>query len=604
MRNKNKTIIGYIVGAVLGIILILFLVKYLGDNKYRGRIPEMQNTSSLTEPVDEQIEDAFAQARRNPSAENLGTLGMVYHSSANYPEAAKSYELAIARNKSGWKWNYYNGYLAIEMGKPEIAVGNFEQVVDETPGAGLAWYYLGQQYKNLGNSEQAVRALNKIIADKTSGSVSKSTTRNDHFPLRTYAMFEMARIYYDAGNLEQAEETLTKLIQKDNLFGPAYRLLGNIYSMQGKASEGEKFTIRASDLLGFSPPVDTLLDKLVLMSRSELYLLKKIDEAERNIHSDWAARLVEHSLKYLPDNDYLISKAIRIYLWKGQNEKALALTDKHMKMFSDNFIELKNSGMLFYQKKMFPLAIDYWEKSLELRPDETLIKKYLARCYHETGETQKAGEIINALLEEQKNNAEELADLTFILFEFGETEKALTNLGRLQQLAPAHPAVQKISGKVAESEGEFKKATELYESAFKNNPEDLETIRSLGDLFFQQELWKKYIMHYEKALEHHPNNPEFLAKLGEALLTCPEKSLQNFEKGREFSERAFTFYDCPPDILVSSGSQLAYAYAMLGNKPKALSTIGKTVNIGRRLNLEPARQQKLENLYRGIQRMQ
>ena len=594
----------YLIGAAAGISIVVFLIGYLGSNKYRDKIPVLDNTGSIAIPVKEQIEGAVKTAKRKPTAENLGQLGKVYHASAQYQEAAESYELAIERNDDNWIWNYYNGYLAIEMGKPQVAIEQFKTVARLNPKAGLAWYYLGQQYKNLRENEEAIQALNKVISNPENSSITKSSTRNNHFPLQTYALFEMARVYYDEGEMNLAKETLHRLIQKDNLFGPAFRLLGNIYSIQGDEINGEKYTTRASDLLLFSPPVDSLIDRLALMSRSELYLLKKIDEAEKSFHADWAARLVEHSMKYLPENGYLYSKAIRIFLWKGQVEEANLLVEKHMQLFEDNFAELKNTGMIYYQKDRYPQAIRYWKKSLELRPNDMLVKKYLARCYYENGNHDAAIQIILDQAEQQKNDAVELADLTYILFEFGAQEKALQNLERLKKLDPSNPTVKKISGQIAQINGELSNAISFYESALKQNPEDLETIRNLGDLLFQQELWKKYIVNYEEALEHHPNNPEFLAKLGEALITCPDESLRNIESGREFSERAFTFYNCPPDILISAGSQLSYAYAMLGEKQKALGTIGRTVNIGRQLKIEPERQQKLENLYRGIQSMQ
>jgi cytochrome c-type biogenesis protein CcmH/NrfG len=131
----------------------------------------------------------------------------------------------------------------------------------------------------------------------------------------------------------------------------------------------------------------------------------------------------------------------------------------------------------------------------------------------------------------------------------------------------------------------------------------LRTIRKLGDILIDQERWKEYIGHYRSALEFYPNNPELLGRLGEALINCPDPELKNVEEGKEFSERAFTHFNCPPDILVSSGSHLAFAYALTGNKPKAVETITKTITIGRRERIPQASQEKLENFYRMLQSM-
>lgn len=600
---KKKTAL-YIAGGAIGLIIIFFLLKFITDNQFSNNIPEIPNSNTLSIPVKKQISEAHDEAYRNPSAENLGMLGMVYHSSANYSQAAQCYELAIKRSKSGWIWNYYHGYLSMELGKSEAAIENFNSVIEKNPAIDLAWYYVGQEYKNLGENELAEKAFEKIILKKNITSDAKATTRNDHFPLRTYAMYDLSRIYFDTGHTDLAEETLKELIQKNYLFGPAYRLLGNIYNIKGNISLGKQYTVRANDLLNFSPPVDTLIDRLALLSRSELYLLKKIDEAERSMHSDWAVRLVNHGLQYMPDNQHLLSKAIRVYLWKRLNKKAIALTDQHISYFRENFNELRNTGLLFYQKGLYPQAIKYWNLALDLKPEEIKVQEYLAKCFYATGEKQKVHKLVNELLEKNQDNPEVLADITSLLLQFGEKEKAVGHLTKLKQLIPSNPTVQKIAGEVAEANGDTQEAITMYESSFKGDPEDLQTIRKLGRLLTEQKMWNKSLSLYSKALKYHPNNPELLAKLGEFLINCPDPSIRNIEKGKEYSERAFTYYDCPPDILVSAGSHLAYAYAMLGEKQKAITTISKAINIGRRQNISSSYQAKLENLYKGIQNIE
>jgi tetratricopeptide (TPR) repeat protein len=421
--------------------------------------------------------------------------------------------------------------------------------------------------------------------------------------LGAYANFELARIYLDRGQPEIAEKTLSELINSNPLFGPAYKLLGTIYNLKGDTGLGNKLTVRSNDFIPFSPPVDSLADKIVLLSRSELYLLKKIDEAEKSFHSDWALKLVNQGLQYMPDNNYLISKAIKIYLWKNLNEQAIALTDRHLKLFWENFAEIKNTGMFFFQKGIYPQAAKYWTRALELKPAETLIQEYLAKCLWATGDKQKSLEILNSIIEKNKDNPDVIADVTVLLIQFGAKEAAAENHARLKKMAPANPKVQKISGEIAEANGEIQNAITFYESAFKGDTQDVETIKNLGELYLKQQMWEKYINLYRKANEYHPNNPDFLARLGEVLISCPVISLQNIEEGKYYTERAFTYYNCPPDIIVAAGSHLAYAYSLLGDKQKAITTISQTINIGRRQNIPADQQAKLENMLSAFRNM-
>jgi tetratricopeptide (TPR) repeat protein len=599
---KNKKLAIYISGAVILMLLILIL-KFFFTSGSGSDIPEISNSQTLSIPVKEQIAEAYKKARRKPTSENLGMLGMVYHSSANYAEAAKCYELAIQKNNTEWIWNYYNGYLNLEMGNPNAVIDNFKRVTELNTEANLAWYYLGGGYKNLNNNELAEDSYNKITSVKTRTTSANTTTRQGHFPLGVYAGFELSRIYFDSGRTDLAEQTLDEIIRTNNLFGPSYKLLGTIYNLKGDSELGKKLTDRANDLVDFYPPVDTLIDKLVLLSRSELYLLKKIDEAEKSFHSDWALKLVEQGMQYLPDNKYLLSKAIRIYLWKNQNDKAIALTDKQINLFHDDYSEIKNTGVFFYQKGIYQQAVKYWTRALELKPGEVTIQDYLAKSLWAVGEKQKSLDILNEMAENNQENVDVMANVADILFQFGQKEKAAATLAILQNVAPNHPKVLKMLGETAENNGELAKAISLYEKSFKGDPMDTQTIRNLSDILKRQKMWGKYIGLYQKVLEFHPNNPDYLARLGEMFITCPDASFRNMEEGKEFLERAFTHYNCPPDILVSAGSQLAYAYSMLGDKQKAITTVSQTINIARRQNIPASQQAKLETMLRAFQQM-
>ncbi len=593
MAKKGKLVL--IVSGVIVLILLSLILKFVFNGSSGREIPDISDSETLPVPVKEQISEAVKKARRKPTSENLGMLGMVYHSSANYLEAAKCYEMAIQENNTGWIWNYYNGYLNLEMGNPNAVIDNFKKVTELNPDANLAWYYLGGVYKNLKNNDLAEDSYGRIVNIRTRVNASNTTMRPEHFPLGVYASFELARIYFDTGRTDFAEQTLHEITSTNNLFGPSYKLLGTIYNLKGDTELGKKLTHRANDLVDFYPPVDSLIDKLALLSRSELYLLKKIDEAEKSFHSDWALKLVEHGLQYLPDNKYLLSKAIRIYLWKNQKDKAIALTDKQFNLFFDEYIEIKNTGVFFYQKGIYPIAIKYWTRALELKPGEKTIQDYLAKSYWATGEMQKALDILDEMADKNSGDTDIMADVTDLLFQSGQKEKAAKLLAKLKNEAPLQPKVQRMMGEMAEAKGEIARATGLYELSFKGNPLDAQTIRNLSDIYRRGNRWDKYISIYRKALEYHPNNPDYLSRLGETLIMCPDASLRNLEEGKEFLERAFTHYNCPPDILVSSGSQLAYAYSMLGNKQKAITTVSQNI---------PAQQQaKLETMLRAFQQM-
>ena len=602
--GKYPHIAKYALITAIVLIIGLLLLKIIVKSQIRSQIPELSDTSLLSKPVAEQIAQALETAHHKPSSENLGMLGMVYHSCASYEEAAKCYNLAIRRSGSDWKWRYYLGYLKKEMGESEAVIENFSRVLRKNPDIDIAWYYIGEEYYNLRKNELAEEALSKITSPRNMNPNSKVSTRIDHFPINIYAMFQLGRIYFETGRNDLAVKTLDEILKVNPSFGPAYRLLGNIYNMRGDTLLSKQYSTRASDLFVFYPPVDTLIDKLALVSRSELYLLKKIDEAQRAIYSEWTLKLVDHAMQYLPDNKYLISKAIEIYLWANLKREAIALIDQHISYYQESISEMKKIGMLFFLNGLYPQAKEYFTRASDLNTEGVEIKKNLAICLWYIGDKQKSYDVLNELIKKNRNNPDFIADIANILFfNFKESDKAIGYLSLLRQLSPSNPKVLKLSAGIAEKNGRLNEAVNLYEASMRGDPEDLATIQYLGNLLMKQEKWDKAIKHYRKALEYHPNEPDFLEWLGTILIACPDSSLRNIEEGKVYAERAFLHISSRPNIVVSAGRSLAYAYAKLGDKQNAIITIKQTINFAIEEKISKSYQAKLEDLLRTFQAM-
>jgi len=601
MYRRRKAVLFILVG-VIGLMVLALLFKFYFTNQYRSQIPDIAEYHNLLTPARNQLDDALKKAQRNPSAENLGRLGMISHSCANYEQAAQCYELAIRRKKSEWLWYYYLGYLSMEMGESNAVIENFNRVIERNPNIYHAWFYIGESYRNLRMNDAAERSFVKITDTQNSHVASEATTRKDQFPLDVYAKFQLSRIYFETGRLDLAEETLNEIVQSFRMFGPAYRLLSSIYSTNGDMLLSKRYEERANDQLVYSPPVDTLVDRLVLLSRSEFFLLKMIDEAQRNMHSEWALRLVNNAIQYIPDNKYVISKALKIFMWTELDEKAIALTDQHLSYFQEDFTELYNVGILFFRNSLYRQTIDYFALALDIKPEDIDIQEKLAISYWSVGEKQRSYEVINELLENNPNNPEVLAGIANILYyNFKDTEKASGYLPGLLKAAPSNPMVQKLSAGIAEKNGDFQKAIALYESSIRGNPEDITTIRFLGTSLTNHEMWGKSIRHYKEALEYHPNDPYFLERLGTLLIGCPDTSLRDIYEGKDYLERAFLHMSTTPSTLVYAGRGLAFAYANLGDKYNANKIIMETIGIAQGANFSQSYQNELKDLYDAIQ---
>ena len=88
MRNKRK-LFRFISIIALGCAVLFIAIKLILDLPFRRGLPGLPDVQSLSAPLKEQISDASARASLRPTSDNIGKLGMVYHSSAYYDKAAQ-----------------------------------------------------------------------------------------------------------------------------------------------------------------------------------------------------------------------------------------------------------------------------------------------------------------------------------------------------------------------------------------------------------------------------------------------------------------------------------------------------------------------------------
>lgn len=595
MNKKRKRFL-YISGGAICLAISVFVLKLILESPYRTQLPAYPDFQTLSASLQEQISVAGNKAYRNPSADNLGMLGMVYHSSAYYDKAAQCYRLAVQKNNEKWIWSYYLGYLNLELGESKSSIENFRRVLEENPQINMALFYTGEAFQNLGLSDEAEKVFVKIADLNARAFNENSVSISNYFPLRTYAMFQLARIYMNTNRLDNAEQTLKEIIQNHITFGPAYRLLGNVYAMKGDLPLSRKYAVRANDLTIYMPPVDTIIDRLALMSRSEIYLMKQIDVAIQRLNPKWAMDLLNNTKQYFPESKFLISKAIKLFLWVGKGDQALPYLDRHIKYFREDFNEMMEVAELLYDNGFKSEAMTYFFQAKKLKTEDTAIQSRLALWLGERGMIKDALSLINEQLEKDQENVKVLTKGVYLFQEVGEKGKAITYLNRLKRLTPLNPEVKKLAGMSAEKEGKLKEAIAMYEEAFKGDPKDLSTIQYLGNIYLREKMWSQAIRHFRRALEYHPNDPYLLEGLGKLLVFCPDPKLRNIAEGKEYSERAFIRSTSPSETQISAGRNLAAACAELGNRQEAYTYMNITVDLARRRNVSKDYLDYLESL--------
>jgi tetratricopeptide (TPR) repeat protein len=278
----------------------------------------------------------------------------------------------------------------------------------------------------MGLNDKAEMAFKKISNLREKNVPANATIRVDYFPLRTYANYQLARIYMNTNRIDLAEKTLNGILKDNVTFGQAYRLLGNIYATRGDIVQSRKLVLRANDLSDYSAPIDTLVDRLSMISRSDQYLLKQIDEAERMVHPEWAMKLVFHAIHVIPENKYVISKAIKLFFKMDAGKQVMPYLKQHLDLFKDDYNEIKEVGDLLYEKGAFPQSLAYYRQADRLKPNEPEIQSSLALAMFNSGQKDESMKYLNDLLEKDNKNIKVLANGVYIMLLWREAKPMFT----------------------------------------------------------------------------------------------------------------------------------------------------------------------------------
>lgn len=562
--------------------VIICAALWIGINSFILQLPDISGNKSITEPIREQITWARYKTYLMPTSDNIGNLGMIFHSNAIYNEAVLCYKSAIRKDKENIKWKYYLGCLDLENGDNKDALDNFKDVISRDPGNYMAVYYSGESCQRLNNNPEAEKYFTKVLAfDDQTINFGKPKSENN-YPLKIYARFNLARIYLESNRLPEAEKILKEIINERINFGPAFRLLGNVYTKKGDLIAGQKFNTRAKDYQDYTPPADPMIDDLLLMSRSELNLLKGIDIAVKNGNFPWAFKLCDHSLKYLPDNKFLLSKAIKVFMTTDNEKRVYKLVQKHLKYFEKDFRELIEMADFFLLKGQAKMGLVYFSAAKKVEPMNPILPVWLFKWKYNSG----AQKLMREQLASDPENAKFLANAVNISMGNNSKDTAIIYLGKLGKLFPSDPDYKRFSGYLAYQDKNYSEAIANWKEVLKVDPKDIGLISNLNKVFWQKQMWNDSFVLLHQALEDNPNDPMLLEELGKLLILCPEEKIRDISQGCEYSERAFYSYYFSPEVHLSASKNLATAYAMLGNKKMAFQFMNGTLDLSKDSNIK------------------
>ena len=331
--------------------------------------------------------------------------------------------------------------------------------------------------------------------------------------------YTSAKLYIQQHEWEKAKEFLVKAIEveSENPEIP-YQLGYHIYALQEK--DWEKMNQSFDKALAIDPNKKILgtektVKEFVTMARTEFwgeiynkgvrefdeYVAAPMDEKDAAMKK--AITTFEVSARIKPDEAQSYTMLSTCNHLAGNTDKSEDYILKAVALSPDDANVNLTAGQIFMQKQDFEAALPYIKKAVELEPSNTQSIRNLAQIYYDLGQLEESIQTYEVAINKETDR-EVKADLYF-------------NLGILYNKV-----------------GDLEEAEYNFTNALDENPDDVEAVMGMAQVFENAEKWRKAEKFYRELIAIDPDNPDHYRGMSRVLLQQgePDESLRYLEKAK------------------------------------------------------------------------
>ena len=339
--------------------------------------------------------------------------------------------------------------------------------------------------------------------------------------------YESAKVYIKQQEWVKAKEFLVKAVEvePENPEIP-YKLGYYIYALQEK--DWEKMNQSFDKALAIDPNKiigqEKTVKEFVTMARLEFwaevynkggveyneYIAAPMDEKDAALKKAIATYEVSARIKPDEAQSYIMLSTCNHNA--GNTDKSENYILKAVKLSPNDTKANLTAGRIFMQKQEFETALPYIQKAVELEPSNTKSIRNLAQIYYDlalldssryTERLEKSIQTYEVAINKEMDR-EVKADLYFNL---GILYTKVNNLG----------------------EAEYN-----FMNALDENPEDIEAVMGMAQVFETAKKWRKAEKFYRELIAVDPDNPDHYRGMSRVLLQQgePDESLRYLEKAK------------------------------------------------------------------------
>ncbi len=491
-------------------------------------------------------------------------LGILNKRLENFEEARKNQEEAIRL-----KPNYVNALCALanllsyHLNEPELSLKYFRLALEHAPDDTEIMCDMAEVYENQEAYNESRDLFNKVLEidpNYIDALVGLANLIDDEFPDKETAatLYQKALEVDDAnpstnfnyglhlkrtGKYEEAKIQYLLTIEKDPEYIDAYCNLASMLAWQMEDFDLSKDYCHKA--LALNPATNEILRYIIPIQKkcsqnneARLQYEKILELEPDNVTA--LIGLGDLIDDHFPDKDTAKSyyhRAIvlepenaKAYFYLGYLHKNLGEYDEARKNYEDAYRldpEYENviSNLAYLSKehyKDYPTAIVWFEKYLELAPDDSDTRRDMGDALENVDRNDEAKKQYEIILAVEPDNYLAHISMGFLLDgHYNEYEKAKAHFLRAIEIDPKSPVAYHDLALICSFNNEHFQAKKYYDLALHYDPNYDISLENLAELLV--DYYKKHdvaIPYYERYLALKPDNNEIRTKFCEALFYC------------------------------------------------------------------------------------
>ncbi len=331
--------------------------------------------------------------------------------------------------------------------------------------------------------------------------------------------YTSAKMYIQQQEWKKAEEFLLKAmdVEPENPEIP-YQLGYHIYALQKK--DWQRMNESFDKALAIDPNKKILeqgktVKEFVIMARTQFWA---------EMYNKGVAEFNEYRAVPMDQKDTALKKAITTFEISatiktdeaqtytmlstcnhlaGNTDKSESYILKAVELSPNDANVNLTAGQIFMQKQEFETALPFVKKAVELDPSNTKSIRNLAQIYYDIGQLEESIQTYEVAIDKE-TEPKVKADLYF-------------NLGILYNRV-----------------GNLEEAEYNFTNSLDENPDDIEAVMGMAQVFENAEKWRKAEKFYRELIAVDPDNPEHYRGMSRVLLQQgePDESLRYLEKAK------------------------------------------------------------------------